>query len=168
MKLIYLVRHAKSSWNSKTISDFNRDLDEIGHEEAKKMATFLAQKYPTIDFLLHSAATRTTVTAQYFTEALSIPHDCISSKQTLYNASEREILSHLRMLDDDIEHLLIVGHNPSISDFSGALFDKEFLFEEVPPCGIVVIESNSRQWSSVNFDNMTIKAHFFPDMISAH
>ncbi len=68
MKTLLLVRHAKSSWNDLTLSDFDRPLNDRGKDDAPQMAKRIKDKKIKIDLFISSPAKRAKKTANIFME----------------------------------------------------------------------------------------------------
>ena len=85
MKILLLVRHAKSSWDTPGINDFDRPLNERGKKDAPEMAKRIAEKI-TIDHFVSSPAKRARRTAKYFAEAFDQKKEDIKLVDELYAA----------------------------------------------------------------------------------
>ena len=72
MKQLFLIRHAKSSWDSPTLKDIDRPLNERGKKDAPSMAKRLASQKIKLDALFSSNANRALSTAQCFAEEFDI------------------------------------------------------------------------------------------------
>ena len=56
MKKLIVVRHSKSSWKDRSLSDFDRPLNKRGKRDGKKMSEFLSQYIKSVDLLLSSSS----------------------------------------------------------------------------------------------------------------
>ena len=81
MRLLTLIRHAKSSWDYPGLTDFERPLNDRGRRDAPRMAQRLGRSCKPPLLLLSSPATRAVTTARLFAETLAVdlPH-CRSSR----------------------------------------------------------------------------------------
>jgi phosphohistidine phosphatase len=121
VKNILLLRHAKSAWNIPHQSDHDRALNDRGERAAKTMAAHTAAKAPRPDLILCSTAARTRQTLAPLVKALGSPTPPISLENQLYLASESELLERLQALPEDVETVLLIGHNEGIGEFAAAL-----------------------------------------------
>jgi len=112
-KTLYLVRHAQAS--DSVSPDLIRPVVANGMIEAARMGRHLASKMQGIDLILTSHAERTQMTAQVFCEQLGIDNQIVKVIEDLYESSPNHYLVAVNTISDDIESVMIVGHNPSIS-----------------------------------------------------
>jgi phosphohistidine phosphatase len=164
MKQLFLIRHAKSEWDFAGITDFDRPLSTRGHHDAPKMAQLFSSLFPKIDLILSSSAQRAFSTAQYFAKELHIDVDTIVQKNSLYHASQKTISDYIKKIDDKNSIVCIFGHNPGLSDLVSS-FLKEYLFAEVPTCGIVKLTLYGEHWKDFSTNNVTLEKYWFPKEI---
>lgn len=148
MKRIYLVRHGKAE-EGYDKPDFERNLSERGEKKTKRIADFLSSQKVKIDIMLVSMANRTHQTAQIIADKLDISKSKIQIEKTLYLASTNEILDEIFALNDQIENLLIVGHNPGISNLAVYLSNSDDV-DWMPTSGVVAIEIKTNQWNEIS------------------
>jgi phosphohistidine phosphatase len=117
MKTLYLLRHAKSSWDDPSLDDRDRPLAGRGRKAAQRMATELARQPLNVDLVLCSSATRARQTLKVLLPAFG-EHVEVRYPDWLYGAHADEILDRLRRLDEAVQTLLVVGHNPSLQDLA--------------------------------------------------
>lgn len=121
VKNILLLRHAKSAWNTPQQSDHDRPLNDRGERAARAMADHIAVKAPRPGLILCSTAARTRQTLAPLVRSLGSPTPPISLEKQLYLASESELLERLQALSDDLETVLLIGHNEGIGELAAAL-----------------------------------------------
>lgn len=134
-KTLYLLRHAKSSWQDLTLDDFDRPLNKRGKHDAPFMAERFAEKNPSLDLIISSPAKRAQETAKIFAAKL---HSSLALDTRLYDA---DISTMRRIIQDSFLHhdsIMIVGHNPELTLLNDLLSDKEI--SNIPTCGVVAIE----------------------------
>lgn len=158
MKYLILLRHAKSSWKDSSLNDFERPLNNRGKQDAPKMAQRLCQRGIQIDLIISSSARRTTETANIFTDILNYKSEIIFDHK-LYAASDRQILSVINQLDNKYENVLLVCHNPGITNLVNYLSDS--FIENIPTTGIVGLFSE-RNWKEVNEKSCSFLFYDFP------
>ncbi len=151
MKTLYLLRHAKSSWDDSSLSDLDRPLNKRGQRDAPLMGKRLADQKIKIDAILTSPAQRTVETALHFARALKIPKQEIRMSEHLYPGSIGDLLLAIRSCSDKIESLLVIGHNPAITELVNLLGNPESgtEIESLPTCGIAAFEFSCSVWQKI-------------------
>lgn len=160
MRTLYLIRHAKSSWDNPGLRDFNRPLNDRGLREAPMMAQLLADQGVRPDLLVSSPAKRALSTALFFAEKFGIPDDQVLREQDIYEADPTDILRIIGHLPDRAGVVCLFGHNPTFTEVANR-FTENFI-ENIPTCGIVQINSDVDQWNAVYEANSRVTARFFP------
>ena len=160
MKTLYLIRHAKSSWDTPGLRDFNRPLNERGLHDAPRMAKMLQAAGVEPDLIVSSPAKRALSTALFFAETFHIDYDDVVREETIYEASPTEILRVISQLPDSAHTVLLFGHNPGFTEVVNR-FTEDFI-DNVPTCGIVKIESKATSWKEMFEGNSKILACYFP------
>jgi phosphohistidine phosphatase len=163
MKSLFLIRHAKSSWDTPGLRDFDRPLNERGLHEAPMMAQLLLQKGFKPDLLVSSPAKRAISTAKFFAHTFGIQDEAIVRQPSIYEASVRDILEIISNLPDAADVVLIFGHNPTFTDVANRFAD-DFI-DNVPTAGIVYMESDAERWAEFYEVNTHVKGKFFPKEI---
>ena len=148
MKLLSLVRHAKSSWKDSHLSDFDRSLNKRGERDAPRMGRRFASVEPPADLILASPARRATRTAQLIAEAIGYAAERISFDRALYLAAPAEMLGVIQGLDDRLAHVALVAHNPGLTDLCEVLASAKI--DNVPTCGIVRVSLEVDSWCNVS------------------
>lgn len=148
MKKIYLIRHGKAE-EGYGKSDFERDLIEKGEKKTKKTADYLKDQKVKTDLVLVSMANRTKQTASIIADTLSIPSSKIQIEKALYLASTNGILNVIYGVSDDVDHLMLVGHNPGISNLAVYLSDQEAL-DWMPTSAVVAIQIDTDKWNKIH------------------
>src|SRR2546427_2259563 len=120
MKKLYLVRHAKSSWDNVEMNDFDRPLNERGTKDAPHMANVLKQRRVFPDRMISSPAVRALTTCKAFAKELGFDKNNIITIDKLYHASADtwlQVLQSLKEHKHDKEDVaLVFGHNPGITE----------------------------------------------------
>src|SRR6187397_2548865 len=109
---IILIRHAKSSWNDPTQSDFDRPLNERGKEDAPVMGLRLKEAGIIPDLIVASTAKRAQQTARHIAEATGYPVADIDSRDELYHAAPPVFENIIVSLDNTDKTVFFVAHNP--------------------------------------------------------
>lgn len=160
MKTLFLVRHAKSSWESPGLRDFDRPLNERGLHDAPKMAQLLSKLGVRPDILVSSPAKRALTTAGYFAEAFGKTNDEIIRDQHIYEAYPAEILRIISELPESASTAMLFGHNPTFTDVANR-FTEDFI-DNLPTCGVVKVVSSATEWQRFYEGNAKVTACFFP------
>ncbi len=111
---LIIMRHAKSDWSEENRSDFDRPLTARGKEAAKLMSKWLKHKQYRIDLIICSPALRTKQTCQLVSQELGIPQNNILWETGIYEASLNNLLALVNQHGEEVQTLLIIGHNPGL------------------------------------------------------
>jgi phosphohistidine phosphatase len=148
MKVVYFVRHAKSSWADPSLKDFDRPLNKRGLRDAPFMGKLMNAKAGPADLLLSSPAVRARTTAEYFAHALGIDKENITLEAGIYEAFPAELINILQKLDDELQTVMLFGHNPALTSIAN-LFSEEPI-ANVPTCGVFKVEATVARWEAFN------------------
>jgi phosphohistidine phosphatase len=146
MKILLIIRHAKSSWDDAAIPDFDRPLNARGLKDAEKMARRLTSRISSIDAFISSPAKRAKATAEKFVAAYKIPQKQIIVEQGLYLASADFFDQLIRQTDNSLHTIAIFSHNPGITDFVNTL-TPAVKTDNVPTCGIFAVQADVDSWN---------------------
>ena len=150
MKIIYLVRHAKSYWGNQSLSDFDRPLNKRGKLDAPFMGRILNEKKVFPELMISSPAKRTKKTAIAIAEKISFPEKKILYIDELYEASANIILKLIKKIEDDYTSVMLFGHNPGLTLLNNQI--SLTYIENIPTCGVVALEFNGA-WSKLEKDD---------------
>lgn len=114
MKVLTLIRHAKSSWSDPTLSDFDRPLNRRGERDLPGLVQRIHTRGPRPDQLHYSAALRTRLTAEPLKQAFNLSDNETVCNEALYEADAFTLSYVLRQLPDTVNHAMLVGHNPGL------------------------------------------------------
>jgi phosphohistidine phosphatase len=147
MKTIILIRHAKSSWKFEELKDIERPLKKRGIADASLMASIFHEMQLRPGKIISSPAVRALATAKAFASEEKIPENEIVVNQQLYLESKTKMLNIVNALDDGIQTVVLVGHNPALTDFANALTNGDI--ENIPTSGMVGIGFECESWKEV-------------------
>ncbi|MDN5216448.1 histidine phosphatase family protein [Fulvivirgaceae bacterium BMA12] len=147
MKTLYVVRHAKSSWDFPQLSDFDRPLNKRGKRNAPDMGNRLKMRGILPDLIIASPANRALTTAKKIAKEIGYPVESIRENDQIYHSSEATLLQIIKDTPDNIQGLMLFGHNPGFTDLANFLGDQ--WIDNVPTCGIVAIAFDVESWTSV-------------------
>ena len=121
MKNLYLLRHAKSSWDDPSLSDAERPLNGRGRRDAPRMGEALSARLSPMTFHVSPAkrAQQTFAALQQSWAGLEVQHGIM--EPTLYTFDYREVLRWIAAQPDDTDSLALVGHNPAFIELVNLL-----------------------------------------------
>jgi len=147
MKTLSIIRHAKSSWRERNVTDRGRPLNARGQRDAPVMAARYAHKHERPDIVISSPARRAAETALAFASALGYPQEKIDFRDEIYEASPSTLIDLFRRLDDAANHALCFGHNPTITDVVDRWAPADIT--NVPTCGVATFIFGVEKWSDI-------------------
>ena len=160
MKKLTLIRHAKSDWNIPELMDFDRPLNSRGKKNAPEMGIRLSKFNEKPQLIFMSASARTKETIQLLLESANWNDIDVIEKDWLYLASPQEYLKTIEKMHDEVDHLCICGHNPTITSVINHLTGENI--GNVPTCGIAIIEFDIENWRSVSENSGTMLHYDYP------
>ena len=145
MKTLLLLRHAKSSWKEAGLGDHERPLNKRGRRNAPQIGQLIDEKKLWPDLILSSTAVRALRTAEAVaaTWHKEVP---ISPQDELYLAPSAAYIETVRYLDNGFERILLVGHNPGITEL---LCQLTGLDEVMPTAALAQIELPIDHWDQL-------------------
>jgi len=151
-RTLILLRHAKSDWSGDE-SDIARPLAKRGRRQAPEAGRWFAANLDRIDLAVVSPAKRASSTWDLVAAELDVlPPRRIDDR--LYAASDQELLVVVRELPDDLETVVLVGHNPGIEDLASLLAG-----ESVPmPTSALAVITLPGRWSTAGRDSAVLRA----------
>ncbi|HEY8539560.1 MAG TPA: histidine phosphatase family protein [Steroidobacteraceae bacterium] len=148
MLRLTLVRHAKSEPAYSGQSDWERALEAQGLRDAPKMAIRLKERGLKPDRILSSPAVRAITTANLLASELGVPANLVIQDERLYLASSTAIFEVVRELGGNVPHLMIVGHNPGLTEFADEV-SSERSVDHLPTCGVYSLLFEIRSWNEL-------------------
>jgi phosphohistidine phosphatase len=148
IKTFILVRHSKAEDRDNKGNDIVRPLTDKGKTDTFKIANLLIKSGIKPDLVLSSTATRAVQTVKIFSEVLKIHEKHLDFTRKLYYSSSKTMLDFLYGLPDACNCVMIVAHNPGISDLVRGLTSGKIYFME--NTRTVVLEFNIEHWHQVN------------------
>lgn len=145
MKTLTLVRHAKSSWKDTGLSDRERPLSGRGKRDAPAMGKRLAAAGVRPSLIVSSPALRAWSTAKRIARELGYPREFLQRDIELYLATLDGLLAVVARQDTGFNHLMLVGHNPGLTDFANFL--SPGLTGNVPTTGVVSVGIDIADWN---------------------
>ena len=149
VKTLFLVRHAKSSWDDPALPDKDRPLNDRGKRDAPKMGERLAKRDAKPDLILSSPARRALKTAEIFAEELDYKRKAIVVDDRLYAATSDDLLDVIRKLGEKVERAMMFGHNPELTELAHR-FSSEIT--HMPTCAVAEFTFDTKSWSKLGKD----------------
>jgi len=146
MKSIYLIRHAKSSWEFAT-ADKSRIISERGIAAAHSIGKYLAQFLPDTYVIWCSTAVRAKETAAIITSYFPEPVPKIEYKEVLYTFSEADLTKFIQSAHEDIAAIILFGHNEAITNFVNKFGSVSVA--NVPTAGVVQLDFAIDSWKNL-------------------
>lgn len=162
MKTLYIIRHAKSSWEDPDLDDEDRPLNDRGKRDAPRMGKRLKEKEITPDVMISSPAKRAFSTARRIGEVLGYKKKNIVKEKKLYHASDDDMLKVVQGISDKHNIVIIFGHNPGLTDFANSLRDDEHEIHNIPTCGIISFRFNIKSWKDMTWGIGSMLFYDFP------
>ena len=144
MKTLTLVRHAKSSWKDRSLSDRERPLNNRGTRDVPVMAKRISDAGIRPSLIVSSPAVRAWTTAQVVAGELGYPLEFLQREDDLYLASLDSWLDVVAAQDNGFNSLMLFGHNPGLTDFANFL--SPGLTNNVPTVGVVSVTIDRDDW----------------------
>ncbi len=162
-KTLYIVRHAKSSWDDPLLADHDRPLMPKGIKKTLKTAGYIKSRIACPELLLSSTATRAKQTAQIMAEELGFPKEKILFTRNLYHAGPDTIFNELYALPDEISSVMIFGHNPGFTYFVNEYLDPSL--DNLPTSGLVGITFNADKWQEIDASEFHVNFVVIPKLL---
>ncbi len=168
MLTLFLLRHAKSSWENTALDDYDRPLNARGMRSAPAIGRYLAEKTYLPDLILCSGARRTRETLglilPYFDGDLRV-----RVEQALYRAHDGQaLLQRLHAVDSNARSVMLIGHNPAMQDLftmlaiGGDPLALERLSAKFPTAALAVLSSEATSWREFAAFGATVTDHALP------
>ena len=133
---IFLLRHAKSSWENQNLTDFERPLNQRGVNNATALGEYLKSINFKVDQILSSPSERTLQTLQILSAVAKIKNEIITVN-SMYHSTLENLLTIIRQMCLENRSLLLVGHNPSMHEVYEYLTSDSIT--NFPTCGFAEV-----------------------------
>ena len=145
MKTLYLLRHAKSSWDNTDLADFERPLNSRGLDAARFIGELIYERNLNPQIIISSPAKRAKQTAVLVKELAEISKT-VEFDERIYEASPLTLFNLIREFDEKQESVLIVGHNPGFENLVRMLTGETV---SMPTAALAKINLNIKKWSEI-------------------
>lgn len=157
-KRLFLLRHAKSSWDDPWLSDYDRPLAPRGRKAAKRIGAFLRREQIRVALVLCSSARR----AQETLDLVAPPGE-IRIERELYGARADELLERLRRVSNEVDAVMVIGHEPAIRDLAVGLIGvgSELAERKFPTAALATLTFRG-SWSTLEPAHAELAAFITP------
>ena len=147
MKTVYIVRHGKAAPASATVADADRMLTDTGVARTCKIAEYMAESRPVIDHIISSPAERAYDTALIIADKLGIPVKKVVAEEKLFTGDDSDYLDLIEGLDDSVNSVMLVGHNPVITVVANRFANPKI--DSLPTTGVVSVYLDTDKWADL-------------------
>jgi phosphohistidine phosphatase len=144
MKTLTILRHAKSSWSDRGLSDHERPLNRRGEKDAPAMGRRINEAGIRPSLIMSSPAVRAWTTAKIVAKELSYPIEFLHREEEMYLANVDRLLDLLARQDNAFNSVMMVGHNPGLTEFANYLLPE--VTDNIPTCGFVALNIETDDW----------------------
>ncbi len=163
MKTLTLVRHAKSDWTY-DLPDHDRPLNKRGKHDLPIVADRLSQFDCSPDVCYFSSARRATDTANGLLDYMNVPSKRVQTKE-LYTFDSGELLKFIKGIDNDVNHAMIVSHNPGSTDLINQI--SHINLDNLPTCGYAQFTFKITAWAEIADVKGDLDLLEYPKMIGS-
>lgn len=161
MKKLHLIRHAKSSHNSR-YADIDRPLNQRGLQACEIMAAQIAKAGCPLDPIFCSPAVRAQSTIEQISQALPERQISWQVDNALYTFEAQDLLAWCQALEDAVNEVVMVGHNPAMTDFVSKISDRTI--DNLPTCGYVQLLFKNDSWQNLSTGSAKLVSFLKPKM----
>ena len=145
MKTLTIFRHAKSSWDNPGLADHDRPLNKRGERDAPVMGNRLKIAGIRPSLIVSSTAVRAWTTAKIIAGEIAYPVEFMQRDRDLFHAGVNELLDVVARQDDGFNSIMLVGHNPGMTEFANLLVPD--LTSNLPTAGFVSVLIDANDWN---------------------
>ena len=163
MKTVYIVRHAKAVPAHGDVPDADRLLTDTGVARTIIIAEYMNESKPVIDQIITSPAERAYATSLIIADKLGVHADHITSDAKLFTGDDKDALELMEELDDSVNSVMIVGHNPIITMVANQFASPKL--ESLPTSGVVSVNLDTDKWADLKKAKITQNYTVWPGML---
>ena len=147
MKTLLLIRHAKAEPPAAGIVDHDRTLAERGRRDAPEMGRRLERLNLKPNLMISSTAARAAATARLIGDELGLPARGIKEDSRLYASSVNKMLYLIQELDDNLDCVALVGHNPEMTELAQHFAPR---LPDMATCAVARLDFDIASWSEIH------------------
>ena len=166
MKHLSVFRHAKAEHINDYPTDFERPLTSRGQKDAYQISEILSDYEPVIDWIVSSPSQRTRETAIVATAALKFKRGVVWH-EAIYEAEAETLLTVLAEVPTEMDHVLIIGHNPGMEELVSGLVagSPSRLGISMSTAGLAQLTLEIFSWSQIRWGCGTLHSLIRPKLI---
>ncbi|MDN3686212.1 SixA phosphatase family protein [Cyclobacterium jeungdonense] len=153
VKELLLARHGQAEAPSFALDDKDRKLTPAGIQQLERLGKMLAINGQSCDYLVHSPAKRCQNTAEILARELKVK--TLVSVSSIYRAGRDELLRAITDIPTGVNHALLVGHNPAISQIAAYLTGESHLV--FSPGMMARIHFQEMDWEAISKNAGTLE-----------
>ncbi len=161
MKTLFILRHAKSSWDDAALSDFERPLNERGLDAAPLMGGVMKKNRFEPELILSSPARRAEQTAALVKQSAGIG-GAIRFDERIYEASPARLLEVISEQNEKIASVMLVGHNPGLEGLLKFLTGE---LQPMPTAALAIVDLETDKWNQINSSKGSLRTLIRPKEI---
>ncbi|WP_187262430.1 SixA phosphatase family protein [Pontibacter beigongshangensis] len=154
---VLICRHAEAVEHFSLRPDFERELTKSGVLQAHQTGHWIRDNFSKVDVIVTSPSKRTSATALILADKLYYDDQHIMYVPELYNAGEPKLLEALSSLPEKAKTILIIGHNPGITQLARHLLNKHIAYLE--PANVLAIKLELEKWEDIHVNQGTLLLH---------
>jgi phosphohistidine phosphatase len=158
MKTLLIMRHAKSSWEDSSMSDYERPLNERGIKTSPFIGRVMQENNLQPDSILSSPAKRAMQTALLVKDGGALNAEIVYNDK-IYEASPFQLLEIITATPSDINTLMLIGHNPGMEGLLKLLTGET---HSIPTAALIKVRLNVVNWEDTYNDCGAIEMFIKP------
>ena len=164
MKILLVMRHAKSDYPPEITDDFQRPLNGRGRKDVPRMARLLTMYDAIPERILSSTALRARETATIMGEQLGMSNAHTVFENNLYLAPADDLLSGVRRIEEGVGSLMVIAHNPGLE---GLLLRLCGCALQLPTAAIAALAIDVDSWSEIGENRAWMQWFVVPRLLKA-
>jgi phosphohistidine phosphatase len=136
---LWIIRHAKSDWNSPGQADHDRPLNARGERDGPHMAQWLAAQPSPATWIWTSTAARARRTAAFVCQGFAAVSPTLIDMPALYLATPENVLDVLGGTPADVTSAAVIAHNPGLTELVNLLAGQAVI-ENLPTFGVAAFD----------------------------
>ena len=162
MKKLHLIRHAKSSWEDSSLADIDRPLNSRGIRSCQAIAPEIIKAGCHFEHAYCSPAVRAQSTIEQISQHITQLDIQWQTDERLYTFSSRALMTWCHNLDNSISEVVIIGHNPAITDLCNDVGNQHI--DNVPTCSYVQLAFGQNAWEDLSTNSAELLSFLTPKM----
>lgn len=144
------MRHAKSSWDDDSLSDFDRPLNKRGKCDAPNMGEHLKRvRLANPNIMIISPALRARDTGVLLADVLGYDSERIIWEERIYGGDVADLLTIIRHIDHDCLEAMLIGHNPELTKLAEVLSGERV--DNMPTCSVFCMDFDVLNWQMIEY-----------------